>query len=88
MEIRSFRGIYASIFRKTSSLTHATEAGLGRHTRVRLGHVLATLEEHPLKSDIPGVAGALTAFALLVYRQHFGWPDEARATQMVDLLRS
>jgi len=86
-EIRSFRGLYASIFRKTSSLTHATEAGLGRHTRVRQGYVLVTREEHPLKSDIPGVAAALTAFALLVYRHHFGWPEEARANQMVDLLR-
>jgi Family of unknown function (DUF5677) len=87
-EIRSFRGLYASIFRKTSSLIHATEADLGRHTRVRQGYVLVTLEEQPLKSDIPGVAAALTAFALLVYRHHFGWPEEARAKQMVELLRS
>lgn len=88
MEIRSFRGLYASIFRKTSSLTHATEAGLGRHMRLRQGYVLVTLDEHPLEGDIPGIAAALTTFPLLVYRHHFGWPEEARAQQMVELLQS
>jgi hypothetical protein len=88
-EVRSFRGLYATVVRRASRMVHATQGGLQRHMRLTPDQVVVTTDERqPEPPDAPELALPMTAFVLLVYRHHFGWPEKQRAQQMTELFLS
>ncbi len=83
--ILSFRGLYTSIYRKGSSLVHATEGGINRHSRLTDSQALILPDEQPAKPpDVPALGVVLVAFMLLVYERRFGWPSEATVRGIAD----
>lgn len=80
-EVLSFRGTYTAIFRTTSRIAHAEVDSLQANVRARERELVVSLKE-PHLFGRSGFALPLSAFALLVYNHHFGWPGEPRIGRM------
>lgn len=76
-EIRTFRGLYAAVYRRSSALIHPTQEGMERHMGSTDRGIVIGLDELQAKPRAPvGFAVPMMAFMLIVYAHHFGWPDE------------
>lgn len=83
--ILTFRGFYTSIYRRASSLVHATQAGVDRHTRVTGSQVLILPDEQDVSPpDLHSVGVVMVCFMLLVYADRFAWPDESEVRELAD----
>jgi uncharacterized protein DUF5677 len=75
-DIRTFRGLYAAVYRRSSALVHPTQEGMERHMTSTDTGVVVGIEELPAHPNAPvGMAVPMMAFMLVVYGHHFGWPD-------------
>jgi hypothetical protein len=76
-DIRSFRGLYASVYRRTSTLIHPTQEGMERHLRSTNAGLVADLDELPAEPRaLVALAVPMMAFMLIVYAYHFDFPKE------------
>jgi hypothetical protein len=76
-DIRTFRGLYAAVYRRSSTLVHPTQEGMERHMLLTAEGLVISMDEQPAKPSAPFfLALPMMALMLLVYQQHFGWPDE------------
>lgn len=76
-DIRTFRGLYAAVYRRSSTLVHPTQEGMERHMRLTTEGLVISVDEQPAKPQVPFyLALPMMALMLLVYEKHFGWPDE------------
>lgn len=75
-DIRTFRGLYATIYRRSSTLVHPTQEGMERHMQASADGITISLDEQPAKPPVPvALALPMMALMLLVYAHHFDWPD-------------
>lgn len=75
-DIRSFRGLYTAVYRRSSTLIHPTQEGMERHLRQTGTGIEVNLEELPAEPEAPVyLALPMMAFMLIVYSHHFGWPS-------------
>lgn len=75
-DIRTFRGLYAAVYRRSSALIHPTQEGAERHMGLTDMGIVVGLDELEAKPRAPvGFAIAMMAFMLIVYAHHFDWPD-------------
>lgn len=76
-DIRTFRGLYAAVYRRSSTLIHPTQEGMERHMESTDAGIVISLDELQAKPRASvGFAVPMMAFMLIVYAHHFGWPDE------------
>jgi hypothetical protein len=81
-EVLTFRGLYTAIFRTTSRFAHAEVDSLQANVRARDQELVVSMNESKTFGRA-GFALPLSAFALLVYNHHTGWPGEPRAGRIV-----
>jgi hypothetical protein len=73
----TFRGYYSAIYRTASRIVHGQVEVLDRHMRWSGNQVIVSLDEHAVSDEgVPPLVVPMTTFALLVYHNQFGWPDE------------
>ncbi len=76
-DIRTFRGLYAAVYRRSSALIHPTQEGMERHMESTDTGLIISLDELQAQPRAPvGFAVAMMAFMLVVYAHHFDWPDQ------------
>ena len=76
-DVRTFRGLYAAVYRRSSALVHPTQEGMERHMELTDTGIVIGLDEQQAEPRAPvGFAVPMMAFMLIVYAHHFEWPDQ------------
>lgn len=83
--IRSFRGSYTAIFRPASRMAHAEVDALQPFVDIRPDELVVSTKERA-RFGRPVLAFPLFGLMLLVYREHFDWPEQERARRIADSL--
>lgn len=76
-DVRTFRGLYTAVYRRSSALVHPTQEGMERHMELTNAGIVIGLDEQQAEPRAPvGFAVPMMAFMLIVYAHHFDWPDQ------------
>jgi hypothetical protein len=84
--ILTFRGAYASLYRKGSTIVHTDQFAVDRYLSSPLtGSVTVhKREKHSSSPDYPGLAVPFMGFLLLTFARHFNWPNDQVVRKITD----
>jgi hypothetical protein len=81
----TFRGLYTAIFRTASRIAHAEVDSMQANVRVLPTQTIVRIDE-PEVFGRAWMGLPLTAYAVLVFNHHFGWPGTDWANHMIELM--